>query len=126
MDTTITTEVVVLGSGPGGYTAAFRASDLGKKVILIEKHDNLGGVCLNVGCIPSKALLHAAKVLEESKEFGEHGIQFGKPNIDLDKLRNWKNNVVEKLTSGVGLVGKQRKINFILYYVIPEILILPL
>lgn len=80
------TEVVVLGSGPGGYTAAFRAADLGKKVILIERYSNIGGVCLNVGCIPSKALLHAAKVMDEAEEMSEHGIQFGKPKVDAKKI----------------------------------------
>ena len=83
-------EVLVLGAGPGGYTAAFRAADLGKKVVLVERYPSLGGVCLNVGCIPSKALLHAAKVLTEAEEMAEHGISFGTPHIDLDKLRNWK------------------------------------
>ena len=103
-------EVVVLGSGPGGYTAAFRAADLGKKVILIEEHTSLGGVCLNVGCIPSKALLHAAKVIEESKEMGEFGVSFGKPKIDLDKLRGWKDGVIGKLTKGLTGLAKQRNI----------------
>ena len=103
-------EVVVLGSGPGGYTAAFRAADLGKKVILIEEHTSLGGVCLNVGCIPSKALLHAAKVIEESKEMGEFGISFGKPKIDLDKLRGWKDGVIGKLTKGLTGLAKQRNV----------------
>src|SRR5688500_6346735 len=95
------TEVVVIGSGPGGYTAAFRAADLGKKVVLVERYDTLGGVCLNVGCIPSKALLHAAKVLDETQEMSEHGIQFGKPQIDTKKLLSWKNSIVTKLTGGV-------------------------
>ena len=103
-------EVVVLGSGPGGYTAAFRAADLGKKVILIEEHTSLGGVCLNVGCIPSKALLHAAKVIEESKEMGEFGVSFGKPKIDLDKLRGWKDGVIGKLTKGLTGLAKQRNV----------------
>mgnify|MGYP005673813763 CR=1 FL=1 len=103
-------EVVVLGSGPGGYTAAFRAADLGKKVILIEQHTTLGGVCLNVGCIPSKALLHAAKVIDESKEMGEFGISFGKPKIDLDQLRNWKDGIIGKLTKGLTGLAKQRKV----------------
>lgn len=103
-------EVLVLGSGPGGYTAAFRASDLGKKVILVERYSTLGGVCLNVGCIPSKALLHAAKVLEEAKEFKDHGIQFGEPTIDLDALRAWKDGVVGRLTGGLNGLAKQRKV----------------
>lgn len=83
-------EVVVLGSGPGGYTAAFRAADLGKKVVLIEKNPTLGGVCLNVGCIPSKALLHAAKVITEAEEMAHHGVTFAKPEVDIDKLRGWR------------------------------------
>ena len=109
----IETEVVVLGSGPGGYTAAFRAADLGKKVTLIEREESLGGVCLNVGCIPSKALLHAAKVKEEAEHMAEHGIQFGKPQIDTNKLRNWKNNVVNKLTGGLKMLAKQRKVEVV-------------
>lgn len=109
----IKTEVVVIGSGPGGYTAAFRAADLGKKVILIEKEEILGGVCLNIGCIPSKALLHAAKVIEEARDFGDHGIQFGSLKIDLDKLRGWKDSVVKRLTSGLGSLAKARKVQVI-------------
>lgn len=109
----IKTEVVVLGSGPGGYTAAFRAADLGKKVVLIERDDTLGGVCLNVGCIPSKALLHAAKVIDETVGMAEHGVQFGKPKIDKDKLRDWKNSVVSKLTGGLKMLAKQRKVEVI-------------
>ena len=103
-------EVVVLGSGPGGYTAAFRAADLGKKVVLIERYTTLGGVCLNVGCIPSKALLHAAKVITEAEEVEHSGISFGKPDVDLDKLRNWKNSVIGKLTKGLGGLAKARKV----------------
>ena len=106
-------EVVVLGSGPGGYTAAFRAADLGKKVVLIEKDNNLGGVCLNVGCIPSKALLHAAKVITESEEMGDHGITFDTPNVDLDKLRSWKDSVVKQLTGGLGGLAKGRKVQVV-------------
>lgn len=106
-------EVVVLGSGPGGYTAAFRAADLGKKVVLIEKDNNLGGVCLNVGCIPSKALLHAAKVITESEEMGDHGISFDTPNVDLDKLRGWKDSVVKQLTGGLGGLAKGRKVQVV-------------
>jgi len=105
--------VVVLGSGPGGYTAAFRASDLGKKVILIERYENIGGVCLNVGCIPSKALLHSAKVLEEAHEMAQCGIEFGKPNIDTKKLRDWKNKVVTRLTGGLKALAKQRKVEIV-------------
>ncbi|MFK7869831.1 MAG: dihydrolipoyl dehydrogenase [Roseobacter sp.] len=103
-------EVVVLGSGPGGYTAAFRAADLGKKVILIEKNPTLGGVCLNVGCIPSKALLHVAKVLTEADEMSAHGVTFAKPKIDLDALRSWKDSVVGQLTGGLDGLAKGRKV----------------
>lgn len=109
----IQTEVAVLGSGPGGYTAAFRAADLGKKVVLIERYDTIGGVCLNVGCIPSKALLHAAKVIDEAAEMSEHGVQFGKPKIDAKKLRDWKNSVVSKLTGGLKMLAKQRKVEIV-------------
>lgn len=109
----IQTEVVVIGSGPGGYTAAFRAADLGQKVVLIEKHTSLGGVCLNVGCIPSKALLHAAKVIDETAEMSEHGIQFGKPKIDLKKLLDWKNGIVTKLTGGIRMLAKARKVEVV-------------
>ncbi len=103
-------EVVVLGAGPGGYTAAFRAADLGKKVVLIERHATLGGVCLNVGCIPSKALLHAAMVVTEAEEMSHSGIAFGKPKIDIDKLRGWKDAVVGRLTKGLASLAKQRKV----------------
>jgi dihydrolipoamide dehydrogenase len=103
-------EVLVLGAGPGGYTAAFRAADLGKKVVLVERWQTLGGVCLNVGCIPSKALLHAAKVVAETKEMGHHGISFTAPQIDIDKLRGWKDGVVRKLTGGLTGLAKQRKV----------------
>src|SRR5579862_5520677 len=109
----IQTEVVVLGSGPGGYTAAFRAADLGKKVVLIERYDNIGGVCLNVGCIPSKALLHAAKVIDETADMAAHGVQFGKPKIDANKLRDWKASVVSKLTGGLKMLAKQRKVEIV-------------
>ena len=108
------TEVVVLGSGPGGYTAAFRAADLGKKVILIERYGTLGGVCLNVGCIPSKALLHTAKVITEAEETAEHGVSFGPPDINLEKIRHWKaNDVVGKLTQGLSAMAKQRQVTVI-------------
>lgn len=107
------TEVVVIGSGPGGYTAAFRAADLGKKVILIERFETLGGVCLNVGCIPSKALLHIAKVLDESHEMSELGVSFGKPTLDQTKLVSWKNSVIKKLTGGLGALAKQRKVEIV-------------
>ncbi|MHB8665993.1 MAG: dihydrolipoyl dehydrogenase [Burkholderiales bacterium] len=103
-------DVVVLGAGPGGYTAAFRAADLGKSVVLIERHATLGGVCLNVGCIPSKALLHAAKVVTEAEEMAHAGIAFGKPKIDIDKLRAWKDAVVGRLTKGLVALAKQRKV----------------
>ena len=106
-------EVVVLGAGPGGYTAAFRAADLGMKTALIERWPQLGGVCLNVGCIPSKALLHAAKVIEEAEAMGSAGVQFGKPQIDAVKLREWKNKVVGKLTGGLATLAKQRKVEVI-------------
>ncbi|MGH1464973.1 MAG: dihydrolipoyl dehydrogenase [Cognatishimia sp.] len=109
-------EVVVLGSGPGGYTAAFRAADLGKKVVLIEKDNNLGGVCLNVGCIPSKALLHGAKVITEAEEMGEFGIKFTKPKVDLDALRGWKESVVNQLTGGLGGLAKGRKVQVVTGY----------
>lgn len=109
----IQTEVVVIGSGPGGYTAAFRAADLGKKVVLVERYNTIGGVCLNVGCIPSKALLHAAKVIDEVSEMNDHGVQFGKPKIDSNKLRDWKNSVVSKLTGGLKMLAKQRKVEIV-------------
>ena len=108
-----TCEVVVLGAGPGGYTAAFRAADLGRKVILVDKRATLGGVCLNVGCIPSKALLHAAKVLDEAHEVESYGITFGKPKVDLDKLRGWKDSVVKRLTTGLSGLAKQRKVTVV-------------
>jgi len=109
----IHTEVVVLGAGPGGYTAAFRAADLGKKVVLIERYPTLGGVCLNVGCIPSKALLHMAKVITEADEASHAGITFGKPKIDIDKLRAWKDGVLGKLTKGLTGLAKQRKVQVV-------------
>jgi dihydrolipoamide dehydrogenase len=106
-------EMLVLGSGPGGYSAAFRAADLGMKTVLVERYLALGGVCLNVGCIPSKALLHIAAVMDEAKTLGEHGIAFGAPQIDLDKLRAWKNKVVGKLTGGIGGMAKARKVEVV-------------
>jgi dihydrolipoamide dehydrogenase len=105
------TQVLVLGAGPGGYTAAFRAADLGLEVTLIERWPTLGGVCLNVGCIPSKALLHAAKVIDEAASMAAHGIDFGTPKIDTDKLRGWKSGVVKKLTGGLEMLAKQRKVS---------------
>ena len=113
-DNDVTCEVVVLGSGPGGYTAAFRAADLGKKVVLIERYSTLGGVCLNVGCIPSKALLHTAKVITEAEDTAHHGVTFGKPNVDLEQLRTWKaNDVVGKLTGGLAAMAKQREVTVV-------------
>ena len=105
-----TAHLVVIGAGPGGYTAAFRAADLGLDVILIERWPDLGGVCLNVGCIPSKALLHAAKVIDDAESMAEHGVRFGKPKIDAIALRDWKNTVVKRLTGGLNQLAKQRKV----------------
>ena len=106
-------DILVLGAGPGGYTAAFRAADLGKNVVLVDRGVTLGGVCLNVGCIPSKALLHAAKVLDEVSEMSEHGLTFGPPQIDLDALRGWKEGVVKRLTSGLTGLARQRKVTVV-------------
>ena len=106
-------EVVVLGAGPGGYTAAFRAADLGKKVALVERYSALGGVCLNVGCIPSKALLHIAKVITDAQETARQGVVFGKPGIEIDKLRGWKDSVIGKLTKGLTQLAKQRKVELV-------------
>jgi dihydrolipoamide dehydrogenase len=107
------TQLLVLGAGPGGYTAAFRAADLGLKVTLVERWPMLGGVCLNVGCIPSKALLHAAKVIDEVGEMRTHGIDFGAPKIELPKLLEWKNKVVGKLVGGLSVLAKQRKVEVV-------------
>jgi len=107
------TDLVVLGGGPGGYTAAFRAADLGKRVILIERYDQLGGVCLNVGCIPSKALLHMAQIVTEAREFAEHGVEFGTPKFDIDKLREWKESVIGRLTGGLAGLAKQRGVEVV-------------
>ncbi|MGZ4982340.1 MAG: dihydrolipoyl dehydrogenase [Methylobacter sp.] len=106
-------EVLVLGGGPGGYTAAFRAADLGKQVVLIERYPALGGVCLNVGCIPSKALLHAAQIIHEVDEFEQHGLNYGMPTFDLDKIRTWKESVTNTLVDGLARLVKQRKITLI-------------
>lgn len=106
-------DLVVIGSGPGGYSAAFRAADLGLKVALIEKYSTLGGVCLNVGCIPSKALLHTAKVISDARDMEAHGVSFGDPEIDLGKLRAWKNSVIGQLTQGLGALAKQRDVTVI-------------
>ena len=106
-------DVVVLGSGPGGYTAAFRAADLGLKAVLVERYSTLGGVCLNVGCIPSKALLHAAKVIVEAEDMAHVGLDFGKPKVDVDALHDWKASVVEKLTGGLAGLAKGRKVQVV-------------
>ena len=106
------TETLVLGAGPGGYTAAFRASDLGRKVTLIERYDSLGGVCLNVGCIPSKALLHTAQIINEADHMKANGVDFGKPKIDLAGINGFKSKVVTKLTGGLAALAKQRKVKW--------------
>jgi len=113
MSDKIKTQVVVLGSGPGGYSAAFRAADLGLDTVIIERYNTLGGVCLNVGCIPSKALLHLAKHIEDAKLLGEEGVEFGKPKIDLDKIRKHKEKVVGQLTGGLGQMSKMRKVKVV-------------
>ena len=102
--------LLVLGAGPGGYTAAFRAADLGQNVVLVDTRPTLGGVCLNVGCIPSKALLHVAKVIDEAKAMGAHGVSFGAPTFDLAAMRGWKDGVVKRLTGGLTGLAKQRKV----------------
>lgn len=112
----IKTQVVVLGSGPGGYSAAFRAADLGMDVVMVEKYAALGGVCLNVGCIPSKALLHTAKVIDEAAETSKHGVSFGKPEIDIDKIRAYKEGVVGRLSQGVAGMAKMRKVKTVQGY----------
>jgi dihydrolipoamide dehydrogenase len=112
----IQADVVVLGSGPGGYSAAFRAADLGKKVVIIERYETIGGVCLNVGCIPSKALLHAAKVMDEARHMSEFGIEFGAPKVDIKKLGKWKDSVVERLTGGLKMLAKARKVEVVTGY----------
>ena len=112
-DASFHADVLVLGSGPGGYTAAFRAADLGKKVVLVERYPRIGGVCLNVGCIPSKALLHAAKVITDAEEGSHLGLSFGKPKIDLEGLRKFKDGVVTKLTGGLGALAKARKVTVV-------------
>jgi len=112
----VTADVLVLGAGPGGYSAAFRAADLGQRVVLVDRWPALGGVCLNVGCIPSKALLHAAKVIAETKEMGEHGLSFAAPTVDIDQLRSWKDGVVSRLTGGLAGLAKQRKVTTIRGY----------
>ena len=107
------TDLLVLGAGPGGYTAAFRAADLGLKVTLVERWPVLGGVCLNVGCIPSKALLHAAKVIDDAAAMENHGIKFSKPRIDPKALTSWKNTIIKKLTKGLEQLAKQRNVDVI-------------
>ncbi len=113
LDADLHAEVLVLGAGPGGYTAAFRAADLGKKVVLVERYAALGGVCLNVGCIPSKALLHAAKVIADAEDMARHGVTFGAPKIDLDGVRKFKDGVVAKLTRGLAGLAKARKVTVV-------------
>lgn len=110
---TYDTDLVVIGAGTGGYTAAFRAADLGLRVALVERYPVLGGVCLNVGCIPSKALLHVAEVVHEAGALAEHGVSFGPPEVDLDRLRSWKKKVVDRLTGGLGALAKRRKVRVI-------------
>ncbi|ACL30026.1 dihydrolipoyl dehydrogenase [Buchnera aphidicola str. APS (Acyrthosiphon pisum)] len=110
MNKKIYTQVVVIGSGPAGYSAAFRCADLGLDTVLIERYDKLGGVCLNVGCIPSKTLLHIAKVIKEAKELHKTGVSFNKPDIDIKKIKNWKQHIVNKLTDGLSSMRKKRKI----------------
>ncbi len=113
MSNSIQAQVLVIGAGPGGYTAAFRAADLGLNVVLVEKHSTLGGVCLNVGCIPSKALLHSAKVIDEAKSMESHGVSFGEPSIDIDKIRDYKDGVVGQLTKGLAGMAKMRKVKVV-------------
>ncbi len=112
-NTVLNAEVLVLGGGPGGYSAAFRAADLGKQVVLVEREPVLGGVCLNVGCIPSKALLHMALVIHEAEEMAEHGIRFNTPELDLDKIRAWKSSVTKTLNDGLAGLAKQRKVTVV-------------
>jgi len=114
MSKEIKTQVVVIGSGPGGYSAAFRAADLGLDVVLVEKYSNLGGVCLNVGCIPSKALLHIANVIDEAKNVDSHGVSFGKPTINREKILDYKDGIVSKLSNGISMMSKKRKVKTII------------
>ncbi|GAL10495.1 dihydrolipoamide dehydrogenase of pyruvate dehydrogenase complex [Vibrio astriarenae] len=113
MSKEIKAQVVVLGSGPAGYSAAFRCADLGLETVLVERYSTLGGVCLNVGCIPSKALLHVSKVIEEAKAMADHGVVFGEPQTDIEKIRIWKDKVVNQLTGGLGGMAKQRKVTVV-------------
>ncbi|MGI8964913.1 MAG: FAD-dependent oxidoreductase, partial [Limisphaerales bacterium] len=110
---TIKTEIVILGAGPGGYAAAFYAADLGKKVVLVEQEKRLGGVCLHRGCIPSKALLHAAEIISGARESAQRGITFASPKIELDKLRAWKDSLVQKLSAGIGQLAKSRGVQVV-------------
>jgi len=112
-DADLHAEVLVLGSGPGGYTAAFRAADLGRQVVMIERHAKIGGVCLNVGCIPSKALLHTAQVINEAESMSDHGVTFAKPEVDIRKIESWKNSIVDGLTGGLKALAKQRKVTIV-------------
>ena len=112
----IKTQVLVIGSGPGGYTSAFRAADLGKEVVLVENYETLGGVCLNVGCIPSKSLLHTAQIINEAKHASQLGINFGEPKIDIDGVRKNKENIVNKLTGGIQALAKVRKVKVVMGY----------
>ena len=112
-DADLHAQTLVLGSGPGGYTAAFRAADLGQQVIMIERHARIGGVCLNVGCIPSKALLHTAQIINEAADMGDHGVSFAEPKIDIRKIESWKNSIVDKLTGGLKALAKQRKVDIV-------------
>ncbi|QLB12997.1 dihydrolipoamide dehydrogenase [Bisgaardia hudsonensis] len=113
MNKEIKTQVVVLGAGPAGYSAAFRCADLGLETVIVERYSSLGGVCLNVGCIPSKALLHVAKVIEEAKALAQHGIVFGEPSTDVDKIRGWKEKVINQLTGGLAGMAKMRKVQVV-------------
>lgn len=113
MSKQVKTQVVVLGAGPAGYSAAFRCADLGLETVVIERYATLGGVCLNVGCIPSKALLHVAKVIDDSKALSEHGVVFGEPSIDIEKIRSWKEKVIVQLTGGLGAMAKMRKVTVV-------------
>ena len=106
-------DVLVVGSGPGGYASAFRASDLGKNVIMVDREKKLGGVCLNRGCIPSKTLLHISKIIQEARLLSSIGVEFSKPKIDLDKIREHKNNIISKMNSGIAQMAKAREVQII-------------
>lgn len=109
MDQKIHTQIVIIGSGPAGYSAAFRCADLGLDVLLIERYNTLGGVCLNVGCIPSKSLLHIAKVIKEAKELDDLGVSFNKPLINIRKIKNWKESIIKRLTDGLSHMRKKEE-----------------